>query len=348
MGIARVSEPTIAAGMVCGLFEYVVFKGADPGQLFDLTGLTQDDLRNPESRIPAVRYVALMRAGQKLCNDPALALHFAEEANFAAFSIVEMLTNASATMREASEQIIRFGRLDAHYGGANPGLSLAPADEGFVWIVLTRDGPNLFPEATETTLARLVCGPRIFNPTPFLREVHVSHPAPSYRNEYDRIFQVPVYFDSDKNALLVDESYGAKEVAPRQRYAFGVLSEHANALLKKLESSTTVRGQVEALLMPILHTGETRMTTIAEKLGISRQTLFRRLKAEGASFERVLDELRHRMAIGYLQRRKATIAETSYLVGFSEPSTFIRVFRRWTGMTPSAFRAQSSGASKRP
>ncbi|HEX4859759.1 MAG TPA: AraC family transcriptional regulator ligand-binding domain-containing protein [Rhizomicrobium sp.] len=341
-------EPTITAGMVRGLFEFAVSKGADPQQLHALTGLTRDDLRAPASRLPIIRYVALMRAGQKLCSDPALALHYAEGANFAAFSIVEMLTNSSETMQEAFEQIARFGRLDAQFGGANKAVRLhvEPADEGLAWIVDTRDNPNLFPEATEVTFARLACGPRVFDQTPFIREVHVTHPAPPYRSEYDRIFRAPVYFESDKNALLIEESWGARKIAPRQRYAFGVLSDHANALLDELEKTSTTRGEVETLLMPILHTGNADMTTVAGRIGISRQTLFRRLKAEGTSFERVLDDLRHKMAIGYLAGRKTTIAETSYLVGFSEPAAFIRAFRRWTGVTPNAFREQSSGAIK--
>ena len=49
--------------------------------------------------------------------------------------------------------------------------------------------------------------------------------------------------------------------------------------------------------MIILHTGDANMITIANKLGLSRQTLFRKLKMEGVIFEKVLDELRHTMAL---------------------------------------------------
>ena len=48
-------------------------------------------------------------------------------------------------------------------------------------------------------------------------------------------------------------------------------------------------------MVPILHTGEASIDMIAGKLAISRQTLFRKLKAEGVTFEQVLDELRHKV-----------------------------------------------------
>ena len=122
------------------------------------------------------------------------------------------------------------------------------------------------------------------------------------------------------------------------RYVFGILSEHANALLKNLESSKTVRGRVESLLMPVLHTGEISMDKIAETMAMSRQTLFRKLKAESTTFEKVLDELRHSVSLHYLNGKKVSINETAYLVGFSEAAAFSRAFKRWTGKSPSEMR----------
>lgn len=65
-----------------------------------------------------------------------------------------------------------------------------------------------------------------------------------------------------------------------------------------------MRGRVESLLMPVLHKGDVSMDSIADKLAVSRQTLFRRLKAEGTTFEKVLDELRHKLALHYLSGKK--------------------------------------------
>jgi AraC-like DNA-binding protein len=96
--------------------------------------------------------------------------------------------------------------------------------------------------------------------------------------------------------------------------------------------------------MPVLHKGEASMDAVADKMALSRQTLFRRLKAEGTTFEKVLDELRHRLALHYLGGKKVSVNETAYLVGFSDPAAFSRAFKRWTGTSPRAMRM--TGASR--
>jgi AraC-like DNA-binding protein len=132
------------------------------------------------------------------------------------------------------------------------------------------------------------------------------------------------------------------------RYVFGILTERADALLKELENSKSTRGRVESLLMPILHKGEANMDAIADKMGMSRQTLFRQLKTEGVTFEKVLDQLRHKLALQYLRGKKVSVNETAYLVGFSEPAAFSRAFKRWTGTSPRDARvANGNGTANR-
>ena len=100
----------------------------------------------------------------------------------------------------------------------------------------------------------------------------------------------------------------------------------------------TVRARVESLIMPTLHTGDANMQTIAAMMGVGAKTLFRQLKAEGVTFEKVLDDLRRRLALDYLAGKKVSVNETAYLVGFSDAATFSRAFKRWTGTAPSAIR----------
>jgi AraC-like DNA-binding protein len=330
------SELTVAAGLARGLMELAVSKGASREDLAKRSGIDPEELEDQDRRMPFSKYVALMRAAKDLSHDPALALHYGETNDLSQISIVGLLGFASETMVDALVQLNRYGRLVVEFDGPRNRFQVEHKS-GF-WLVDTRANPNAFPELTESTFARMVCGPRKFGVTQLAKEVHVTHPEPAYRAEYDRIFQAPVVFGSHWNAVRMDEAWMTHRIALQPRYVFGILSGHADALLKSLESSKSTRSRVESLLMPILHTGNASMDMIAGKMGLSRPTLFRRLKAEGATFEKVLDELRRKLALDYLSAKKVSVNETAYLVGFSEPAAFSRAFKRWTGSNPSAIR----------
>ena len=332
-------EPTVAAGLVRGLMELAVSKGASREVLAERARIDPEELQDQDNRIPFSKYVALMRAGKELSNDPALALHFGETIDMAEMSIVGLIGRAAETGADGFAQINRYARLVVEVDLGTADRFQLTRSAGQLWIVDTRKNPSDFPEMTESTFARMVCASRRSSgETQFAKAVHVTHAAPGHRAEYDRIFRVPVVFESDKNALLTDDVWLTQRNAVSSRYVFGILSAHAKALLESLESSKSTRGRVESLLMPIMHTGDASMEMIASKLGFHRQTLFRKLKAEGVTFEKVLDELRQKLALHYLSERKTSVRETAYLVGFSDPGAFSRAFKRWTGSSPRAMR----------
>ena len=140
------------------------------------------------------------------------------------------------------------------------------------------------------------------------------------------------------NALLIDEAILSIRWPQTNPYLSRILRTHAEGLLRKLEDSKTFRGRVESLVIPLLHTGDASMEIVARKLGVSRQTLFRKLKAEGVTFQKLLDELRHELALRYLSGKKSSVKETAHLVGFSDPGAFSRAFKRWTGSSPRTMR----------
>src|ERR1700733_7648530 len=327
------AELTVAAGLARGLMEMAVSKGARQSELIARSGIVAADLQDQDNRIPLAKYVALMRVGKELCNDPALALHFGETSDLSQISVVGLIGNASENMMDAFAQLNRYGRLVVEFDGGQDRFSVA-RERGGMWIVDNRKSPNDFFELTESTFARLICGPRTFGVSNIAKAVHVTHAAPPYRDEYERVFGAPVTFGSDWNAVQLDENLMNHKVSLQPRYVFGILTEHADALLADLENSKTVRGRIESLILPVLHKGDVGMDAVARKMALSRQTLARRLKSEGTSFEKVLDELRHRMALDYLGARKVSVNETAYLVGFSEPAAFSRAFKRWTGQRP--------------
>jgi AraC-like DNA-binding protein len=71
---------------------------------------------------------------------------------------------------------------------------------------------------------------------------------------------------------------------------------------------------------------------------MSVRTVQRRLESEGTTFGALFDETRRAAALEYLRNPQMAIKEAAYRVGFSEPSTFYRAFRRWTGATPADYR----------
>ena len=98
------------------------------------------------------------------------------------------------------------------------------------------------------------------------------------------------------------------------------------------------RREVEDALEPMLASGDVSVDRVARELGMSRQTLYRRLKAEEVTFEEILDAKRRQLAIRYLGHDRSSVKAAAYKLGFSDPSAFSRAFKRWTGVNPSEFR----------
>src|SRR5437773_2386 len=288
------AEPTIATGFANAFLKFAVSKGADRQTLIEQTRLRHEDLAEQDNRIPLATYIALMEAGIKLCAEPALALLFGAEVSLSDISILGLIGN-TATAEDGLNQLNRYARLaiDGGEGETAHRLEFVP-EGGKIWFkfasTLFADNPLL----TESAFARCVCeGRKVAAATsdvtqwPSPKAIRFTHAEPSYRAEYDRIFGVPLVFGSSINAILFDEDLLSVRMPQPNQYVSGLFTERAEALLEKLENSKSMRGRVESLLIPILHTGDANIETIARKLALSRQTLFRKLKAEGVTFEQV-------------------------------------------------------------
>jgi len=117
------------------------------------------------------------------------------------------------------------------------------------------------------------------------------------------------------------------------------------ALARRERQPSPLKVKVENTIATLLPHGQARHDVVAAKLGMSPRTLARRLSAEGSSFAAILEEMRSAMARRYLTDRTLPISQIAWLLGYTEIGTFTRAYQRWTGMAPSAARAEHQRAA---
>lgn len=133
----------------------------------------------------------------------------------------------------------------------------------------------------------------------------------------------------------------AERAASRRHPFRDFLGEVAKGIERnRAPARTPVRRAVERHLEPQLADGPIRIGEVARALGCSRQTLYRRLKSEGTTFERVLDDLRRLVALRLIREEGLSVKDAAWRVGFSDPAAFSRAFKRWTGASPSEQRGR--------
>jgi AraC-like DNA-binding protein len=124
---------------------------------------------------------------------------------------------------------------------------------------------------------------------------------------------------------------------------FAFLGELVETLGQPAARKRCFKQEVESAIEPLLGAGEISIDRVARELGMSRQTLYRRLKAEGTTFEELLDAKRRQLAVRYLALDRSSVKAAAYRLGFSDPAAFSRAFKRWTGTSPSRFREAPAG-----
>jgi AraC-like DNA-binding protein len=91
---------------------------------------------------------------------------------------------------------------------------------------------------------------------------------------------------------------------------------------------------------------------VSEEEAAARQhmrprTLQRKLAEARTSYERIVDGTRQDLALRYVADPQRGLTDITFSLGFAEPSSLTRAFKRWTGYSPSDYRALRGGAHSR-
>jgi len=108
--------------------------------------------------------------------------------------------------------------------------------------------------------------------------------------------------------------------------------------LDKLGAQSSLSARVRRVMLEKQH-GFPSLNLTARLFHLTPRTLHRRLQAEGTSFQALLDEVRHSLALQHLKSGHMSVEEIAYSLGYTDMANFRRAFKRWQRQSPSAYRA---------
>ncbi|MFD2229063.1 AraC family transcriptional regulator [Alkalimarinus sediminis] len=171
-----------------------------------------------------------------------------------------------------------------------------------------------------------------------LDQVAFNYPKPAHADEYKHLFHCPLSFDQPHTQLTFNSRYLAEGVIRDEPELKEFLKSSPANLLGKPDDYNSFTSQIRQRIGRNLRDELPDFESIASVLNLSPQTLRRRLKEENTSYQEIKDNIRRDQSIYHLSRQDFSINEIAELVGFTEPSTFHRAFKKWTGLTPGAYR----------
>jgi AraC-like DNA-binding protein len=308
----------------------------DPVPLFAAAGIDMPDAAHSGTRIPTTRMQTLWRLAVEATGDPCLGLVAARHFQPAALHGLGFAWLASDTLYAALERLVRYSRFlntaaDFH-------LEKTAHSVDLVILISRTQWPDFVFASADLAMAVFLrmCQITASHPVMPLR-VSLQRPPPPCASDFIDIFGPDIEYGTPDNRLRFDR---ALVEAPLSM---------ANPELARLNDQTvidylaryngeSISMQVRSKIIELLPDGRPGQEAIAASLHLSLRSLQRKLQNEGTSFKALLNETQQQLAIQYVQGSQRSIGEITYLLGYSEPGSFTRAFRRWTGKSPLQFR----------
>lgn len=171
--------------------------------------------------------------------------------------------------------------------------------------------------------------------------VYFKHSAPQVIKDHEAYFGCSIHFDSDRDALLVSNESLQTPNQLGDETISRFFDTHLEAELSKLADPNSLEHRVRIYVSRSLSEGVPTISDVAGHFGMSGRTLQRRLSELGYSYQTLVDESRRQLAERLLRQTDYSLAEVTFMTGFSEQSAFTRAFKRWAGQTPRSYRLNS-------
>ncbi|MET0386875.1 MAG: AraC family transcriptional regulator ligand-binding domain-containing protein [Polyangiales bacterium] len=317
--------------------------GLDTDALLRQAQIESSILQNPEVRFDEAQVLALWMNAEASYAQPGFGLTLALHIPFGGLELVDYLVATCSSVGTGLECLDHHARLCASgfYFRIEEGGRESP---GKLLYLEHRHGIELLPRSLVEYLGSMVitrlrafCGP-YFQPLFRLRQAPEG-PSAAYRDAYGRAPELGA-----GDVLFVTDAQWKLENPRRDPTLGTLLHAHARDVCERLPEAD-FESRVRSAIVEALHLGRTSIQHVGARLALSPRTLQRRLEENGTTFQAVFDAVRNEFAVHYLSSTQLSLTEISHLLAYTDPSTFGRAFRRWTGTSPAEFRLHRAATS---
>jgi len=307
--------------------------------LFDGTGVSPRSLSDPEARLSHRQKIALFGNVLRLTPDPTVGLRAGQRQRISDYGVWGYAIVSSATFGEA----IAFGI--EHVRLAGPVLEKSFRVEGELAIFEGHDvmalGP-LLPLVTEFWFSSSQALISRALERPFeARRLLLPYPAPHHARRYEEVLRCPVEFDAGVMQWQFDAALLTLPLPNANPITADACADFCARMLEAIGGENAL---VKSIKLTCLNSagGFPRADEMAERLHLSPRTLHRRLADIGTGYQEILDGIRSRVAVEFLERTGLSIDQIAERSGFSDVSNFRKAFKKWTGQSPAYYRERST------
>ena len=308
----------------------------DPEPLFAAAGIDMPATSDPDVRVPTTRMQTLWRLAVDASGDPCLGLAASRHFQPAALHGLGFAWLASDTLHAALERLVRYSRF---INTVTDFRLEKTADSVDLVIRISREAwPDFVPAAVDLAMAAFLrmCQITAGNAIMPLR-VSLQRPQPACASDFVEIFGPDIRYGAPDNRLCFDRTLVEAPLSMANPELARLNDQTVVDYLARCDNAS-ITMQVRSKIIELLPDGRPGQEAIAASLHLSLRSLQRKLQNEDTSFTTLLNETQRQLAIQYIRESHRSIGEITYMLGYSEPGSFTRAFRRWTGKSPMQFR----------